>query len=121
MLSVVLRMNEQSHYKQEKTKARSNKAKLKRDIFNSEDDKAFHWSKQATSACKELQQAMIQSPVLALPDFEEEFLIETDASGYEVRAILQQRGHPIAYLKDDATWDLLTDLKKRFPDFDIDP
>ncbi|GKE98558.1 hypothetical protein Tco_0021909 [Tanacetum coccineum] len=23
--------------------------------------------------------------------------------------------------EDDATWDLLTDLEKRFPDFDIDP
>ncbi|GJZ39332.1 retrotransposable element Tf2 [Tanacetum coccineum] len=82
MLSVVLSMNEQSHYKQEKTKARPNKAKLKRDIFNSGEDKAFQWSKQATSAFKELQQAMIQSPVLALPNFEEESLIETDASGY---------------------------------------
>ncbi|GJU44311.1 putative mitochondrial protein [Tanacetum coccineum] len=41
---------------------------------------------------------MVQSPVLALPNFEEEFIIKTNASGYEVGAILQQRGHPIAYL-----------------------
>ncbi|GJW82801.1 retrotransposon-related protein [Tanacetum coccineum] len=42
----------------------------------------FQWSEQATLAFKELQQAMIQSLVLAMPDFEEEFVIETDASGY---------------------------------------
>ncbi|GJZ25722.1 hypothetical protein Tco_0569975, partial [Tanacetum coccineum] len=33
----------------------------------------FQWSEQATLAFKELQQAMIQSLVLAMPDFEEEF------------------------------------------------
>ncbi|GJU25443.1 glutamyl-tRNA reductase 1, chloroplastic [Tanacetum coccineum] len=59
---------------------------------------AFQWLEQATLAFKELEQAMVQSPVLALPNFEEEFIIKTNASGYEVGAILQQRGHPIAYL-----------------------
>ncbi|GJS53719.1 hypothetical protein Tco_0627081 [Tanacetum coccineum] len=34
MLSVILSMNEQSHYKQEKIKTRSKKTKLKRHIFN---------------------------------------------------------------------------------------
>ncbi|GKA74658.1 hypothetical protein Tco_0780960 [Tanacetum coccineum] len=38
-LSVVLSMNEQSHYKQEKTKTRPKKAKLKRHIFNIKEDK----------------------------------------------------------------------------------
>ncbi|GJW08168.1 hypothetical protein Tco_1570591 [Tanacetum coccineum] len=59
---------------------------------------AFQWLEQATLTFKELEQAMVQSPVLALPNFEEEFIIKTNASGYEVGAILQQRGHPIAYL-----------------------
>ncbi|GJU24598.1 putative mitochondrial protein [Tanacetum coccineum] len=49
-------------------------------------------------AFEKLQQAMIQSPMLALPKFDEEFLIETDALGFGIGAVLQQNKHPIAYL-----------------------
>nr|GEV03194.1 hypothetical protein [Tanacetum cinerariifolium] len=59
--------------------------------------RAFQWSEQATSAFKELQQPMIQSLVLALSDFKEEFIIETDASRYGVGAVVQQKGNLIAY------------------------
>ena len=58
---------------------------------------AFQWSPQAQEAFKKLQAAMISSPVLALPNFNEEFIIETDASGLGIGAVLQQKGHPIAY------------------------
>ncbi|GJT31209.1 reverse transcriptase [Tanacetum coccineum] len=43
---------------------------------------AFNWNDQATESFHALQQAMVQSLVLALPNFEKEFIIETDASGY---------------------------------------
>ena len=49
-------------------------------------------------AFEKLQQAMSESPMLALPNFNEEFVIETDASGIGIGAVLQQNGHPIAYL-----------------------
>ncbi|GJS18672.1 retrotransposable element Tf2 [Tanacetum coccineum] len=42
---------------------------------------AFQWNPKAEKAFEKLQQAMIQSPVLALPNFDEEFVIEIDASG----------------------------------------
>ena len=45
---------------------------------------AFQWSPQAQLAFEELKQAMIESPVLALPNFNEEFIIETDASGFGI-------------------------------------
>ncbi|GJT98557.1 putative mitochondrial protein [Tanacetum coccineum] len=38
-----------------------------------------------TSSFHALQQAMVQSSVLALPNFEKEFIIETDASGYGLK------------------------------------
>ncbi|GKB00087.1 putative mitochondrial protein [Tanacetum coccineum] len=47
---------------------------------------------------KDSPRAMIQSLVLALPNFDEEFVIETDASGIGLGAVLQQNKHLIAYL-----------------------
>ncbi|GKC45021.1 retrotransposable element Tf2 [Tanacetum coccineum] len=49
------------------------------------------------TAFEELKRAMIQAPVLKLPNFKEEFIIETDASGGGIGAVLQQGGHPVAY------------------------
>ncbi|GKC21367.1 putative mitochondrial protein [Tanacetum coccineum] len=47
---------------------------------------SFNWNNQATESFNALQQAMVQSLVLALPNFEKEFVIETDALGYGVGA-----------------------------------
>ncbi|GJW84483.1 retrovirus-related pol polyprotein from transposon 17.6 [Tanacetum coccineum] len=59
---------------------------------------AFNWNNQATESFYALQQAMVKSPVLALPNFDKELIIKTDALGYRVGAVLQQEGHPIAFL-----------------------
>ena len=57
----------------------------------------FHWTDKALLAFNELKAAAAQSPVLALPDFSKPFIIECDALGYGLGAVLMQEHRPIAY------------------------
>ena len=41
---------------------------------------------------------MVTTPVLALLDFTDTFIVETDAFNYGIGAVLSQKGWPIAYL-----------------------
>ncbi|GJY42186.1 retrotransposon-related protein [Tanacetum coccineum] len=59
---------------------------------------AFGWNNEAQISFEQLKQAMISAPVLSLPNFDQPFIVETDASGVGLGAVLQQNGHPIAYL-----------------------
>lgn len=58
----------------------------------------FVWTPVADTAFRELKRALIEAPVLSLPDFSKRFAVETDASATGVGAVLMQDSHPIAYL-----------------------
>ena len=58
----------------------------------------FHWTAETEKAFLALKRAMTSAHVLALHDFEKQFIIETDASMHGVRAVLQQGRHPIAFI-----------------------
>ena len=49
-------------------------------------------------AFRKLKEAMISPLVLALPNFTQDFVVETDACNTGIGAVLTQRGHPLAYI-----------------------
>jgi hypothetical protein len=61
-------------------------------------DQVFVWTSAHAEAFALLRSALCSAPVLALPDFTRPFHLETDASGSGVGAVLQQDGHPIAFI-----------------------
>ena len=58
----------------------------------------FIWTETTEQAFQLLKQSSISAPVLTLPNFNEPFMVETDASDYGIGAVLQQNGHPIAFV-----------------------
>lgn len=60
--------------------------------------RGFIWSGKAEEAFQKLKKAMVEAPVLQLPDFKKSFTVETYACYYGLRVVLSQEGHPIAYI-----------------------
>jgi hypothetical protein len=58
----------------------------------------FCWTPSVDEAFVAVKQALVQAPVLALPDFSKEFVLETDACASGVGAVLMQQSHPLAFL-----------------------
>jgi hypothetical protein len=58
----------------------------------------FVWTSAVEQAFQALKTALILAPVLALPDFSKTFVVEKDASDKGIGVVLQQVGHPIAYM-----------------------
>ena len=65
-------------------------------------DVPFEWTPECQRAFEQLKALLTSSPVLAYPDFSKPFILETDASGAGLGAVLAQRQtdgtvRPVAY------------------------
>jgi hypothetical protein len=60
--------------------------------------KQFSWDAAAQIAFDNLKARMTSTPVLALLDFSEQFIVETDASDVGLGAVLMQNEKPITFL-----------------------
>ena len=57
----------------------------------------YLWTEETETTFLRLKEAMMTTPVLGLPNFQQPFILETDASGIGIGAMLHQNGHPNAY------------------------
>ena len=66
-----------------------------------EKGQAFVWTDECKMAFDTLKQKLTEAPILAHPDFEKEFILDTDASDVAIAAVLSQKidgkEHVIAY------------------------
>ena len=62
---------------------------------------------------KELKKFLCSAPVLTLPDLQQPFKIEIDASDYAIGAVLTQQGHLVAFHSDT-----LSDTVHKYPTYD---
>lgn len=64
-------------------------------------EQQFAWTDECERSFNDIKEALINSPVLQLPNAEKRFFVTTDASDQAVGAILEQEGdkglHPVAY------------------------
>ena len=73
----------------------------------------FFWSKYQQKAFIELKDQLCTSPMLALPDLQQPFEVETDASDYAIGVDITQHGHPVAYHNET-----LSDTVRKYPTYD---
>src|SRR5947207_9947915 len=59
-----------------------------------------NWKIEQEESFKTMKKALTETPTLIHPDFEKDFILSTDASGYALGAVLEQEGndkklHPV--------------------------
>jgi len=53
-------------------------------------NRKFDWTPECESAFRKIKDLLVAAPILSCPDYSREFVIQTDASGYGIGAVLTQ-------------------------------
>ena len=61
-------------------------------------DHTFDWTPKCEESFQKIKNCLCSAPVLKFPDYQEQFILTTDASNVGLGAILSQKGHPIHYV-----------------------
>lgn len=77
-------------------------------LLNKEGHNHFQWPAAANTVFQELKTALTTAPLLQKPDFSQEFVVERDASGRGLGAVLMQNKQPIAYFSKSLSGKLLS-------------
>jgi hypothetical protein len=67
-------------------------------MFDALKKNAFVWEQKQHAAFDKLKSIMTTTPVLALPDYKQPFILEVDTCGYGVGGVLMQGHKPIAFM-----------------------
>lgn len=67
-------------------------------LFAALKNDGFSWGEEQKMAFENIKTAMSSAPVIALPDYSQPFVLEADASGYGLGAVLMQGGRPISFM-----------------------
>ena len=73
----------------------------------------FFWSKSQQKEFAELKYRLYMAPVLAFPNLQQPFEVETYASDYAIGAVLTQHGHPTTYHSET-----LSNTIRKYPTYD---
>ena len=56
-----------------------------------------HWKEEHDKALKEVKAMVVIDVLICYPDLNDEFLIKTDASDFQLGAVIKQKGYPITF------------------------
>jgi hypothetical protein len=73
----------------------------------------FVWGKEQQQTFDDMKHRLCSTPVLSLPDLQQSFEIETDASDYAIGVVLTQHDHPMAYHSET-----LSNIVQKYPTYD---
>ena len=74
----------------------------------------FKWTGAQQQVFEELKQRLCSAPVLSLPDLQQSFEIQIDASKYALGVVLMQHGHLVSYHSEN-----FSDTIRRYPTYDL--
>ncbi|GKB19122.1 ty3-gypsy retrotransposon protein [Tanacetum coccineum] len=106
----------------------------------------FKWDVEASAAFEALKRQLSTAPILGHPDFEQPFIVETDASVDGMGVVLIQDDRPICYFSlcdvrevlkngeptrqvlvqwvegspEEATWEWLSEFQKAYPNYNLE-